>query len=405
MKTDRTSRATDRRTSATVHSLRQHNRAQALTEIVLAGSITRSEIAERAGLSLASVTKIVVDLIAEGLVSEVGSRASRGGRPIAVLSPCAEGALFIGADVGERGVAVELFDLTMTRIDREFSGGREEEDPTAISRDLTDAVAALRERNLERWPTLRGVGLGLPGVVEGLPGEGQTLYAQTLGWPAIAVSDLLALDVPVFADNGSKTLAKAEQWFGAARGVDYAAIALLGRGVGLGMVLAGEVQRGSASSASEWGHVKVASEGRWCRCGQQDCLEAYVGADAILEQWRERGGKFEGSGWRAIGQLLEADAAGDPEAAAVVNAVVFHLGRALGSIVNVANPQRVVVGGWVGLRLMEFLAARIEESARANSLARPGAQFEFFPATFGGDTVALGAAIMPLESVIAGPGT
>lgn len=310
--------------------------------------------------------------------------------------------MFIGADVGERGVAVELFDLTMTRIDREFSGGRQEEDPAAISRDLNEAVQALRSRHEDRWESLRGVGLGLPGVVEGEPGQGQMLYAQTLGWPAIAVTDLLSVDVPVYADNGSKTLAKAEQWFGAARGVDYAAIALFGRGVGLGLVIDGSVQRGSASSATEWGHTKIASAGRLCRCGQLDCLEAYLGADAILDQWRDRGGAFEGSGWRAMGQLLEADAAGNGAAGEVVDAVVFHMGRALGSIVNLANPQRVVVGGWVGQRLMEFLAERVEAAVRANSLARPGSQFELFPATFGGDTVALGAAIMPLESVIFG---
>lgn len=310
--------------------------------------------------------------------------------------------MFIGADVGERGVAVELFDLTMTRIDREFSGGREEEDPDAISRDLTDAVEALRSRHADRWSALRGIGLGLPGLVEGDPGTGQVLHAQTLGWPAIAVTDLLDVDVPVYADNGAKTLAKAEQWFGAARGVDYAAVALLGRGVGLGLVSDGQVQRGSASSATEWGHVKVATEGRMCRCGQADCLEAYVGAGAILDQWRKRGGVFEGSGWRAIGQLLDAEVGGDPAASEVVDAVVFHLGRALGSVVNLANPERVVVGGWVGLRLMEVLAPRIEASVRANSLDRPGSQFELFPATFGGDTVALGAAIMPLETVILG---
>lgn len=402
MTSDLTAGAWGRRASATVHSLRQRSRAHTLTEIVLAGSTTRSEIAERTGLSLASVTKIVVDLIAEGLVSEVGSRASRGGRPITLLSPRPEGAMFIGADVGERGVAVELFDLTMTRIDREFSGGREEEDPDAISRDLTDAVEALRSRHADRWSALRGIGLGLPGLVEGDPGTGQVLHAQTLGWPAIAVTDLLDVDVPVYADNGAKTLAKAEQWFGAARGVDYAAVALLGRGVGLGLVSDGQVQRGSASSATEWGHVKVATEGRMCRCGQADCLEAYVGAGAILDQWRKRGGVFEGSGWRAIGQLLDAEVGGDPAASEVVDAVVFHLGRALGSVVNLANPERVVVGGWVGLRLMEVLAPRIEASVRANSLDRPGSQFELFPATFGGDTVALGAAIMPLETVILG---
>jgi predicted NBD/HSP70 family sugar kinase len=398
----RGSTSTDKRESVTVQSLRQANRAQVLTEVVLAGETTRAEVAERAGLSAASVTKILADLAVEGLIVDVGMRSSRGGRPITVIAPRPEGAYFVGADVGERGVAVELFDLRMTPVDREFRGGQEQESPAAITRDLTEAVAALSERHADIWPRVRGIGLGLPGVVEGDHGDAQVLYAQSLGWDPVPVGQLVHTELPVFADNGAKTLAKAEQWFGAARDVDYALVALLGRGVGLGVVSGGAVQRGWLSSASEWGHVKVDAAGRPCRCGGVGCLEAYVGADAILEQWAERGGRFEGSGWRAIGALLDAAEAGDESAAAVVEEVVVRLGRAIGSLVNLANPQRVVVGGWVGMRLMEQLAGRIEDAARANALERLGAQFDMRRATFGGDTVALGAAIMPLEALIAG---
>jgi predicted NBD/HSP70 family sugar kinase len=398
-------RSGERRESATVQTLRQVNRAQVLTEVILAGAISRSEIAERTGLSLASVTKMLAELTGDGLVTDVGSRSSRGGRPITVMSPAKEGALFIGADVGERGVAVELFDLSMTRIDREFRGGHEEERADAIARDLTEAIAALEVRHRARWDTLRGIGLGLPGLVEGAPGPQQTLYAQTLGWDPLPVSQLVPeATVPIYADNGAKTLAKAEQWFGGARGLDYAVIALLGRGVGMGLIAGGSVLRGSASTATEWGHVKVALDGRRCRCGARGCLEAYVGADAILSQWAERGGSFEGSGWRAIGALIDAAAAGDSDAAEVVEEVVARLGQALGGMVNFANPQRVVVGGWVGLRLMETLGDRIIDATRANALARPGEQFDLVAASFGGDTVALGAAIMPLEALIEGHG-
>lgn len=385
---------------ATVTTLRERNRAKVLTQVVRAGRTTRSEIAAACGLSPASATNLVGDLIAEGLVMESGSISSRGGRPIAVLERRPEGAYLVGADVGERGVAVELFDFAMNRLDREFRGGREEEDPETIGHDLSDAISALERRNPEPWTRLAGIGLALPGIVEtDLQGR-QVLYAQSLGWPPVAIDDLVpSSSVPVFAENGAKTQAKAEQWFGAARGVEHAVVALLGRGVGLGVVSDGVLQRGSAGSASEWGHVKIARDGRRCRCGASGCVEAYVGGDAILAAWAAAGGTFEGSGWRALGQLLESS---DPAARRVVDDVVETLGMALGSLVSLTGPEKVVVGGWVGLRLMESLAARIEEAIRANALERPGSQFTLVPATFGGDTVALGAAIMPLEALISG---
>jgi predicted NBD/HSP70 family sugar kinase len=388
---------------STVTALRLRNRSAVLRHVILARRTTRADIARECGLSAASAANLVAELVAEGLVHETGSVASGGGRPIALLEPRPDGAYTIGADIGERGVAVELFDLSMTAIDREFRGGRSEEDPEAIGRDLREAVAALAERNPERWPRMLGVGLAMPGIVEGDPGQEQVLYAQNLGWPPVPIEHLLPLDVPVLAENGGKTQAKAELWFGAARGVEHAVVALLGRGVGVGIIQGGDLVGGSRSSAGEWGHTKVEKGGRLCRCGGRGCVEAYVGGAGMLEAWAERGGVFEGSGWGAIGALLEAAEAGDPGASDVVDEAIGALGRGLANLVNLMNPQRIVVGGWVGIRLMEALADRIDAAIRADSLARPGSQYELLASTFGGDTVAVGAAILPLERLLREP--
>lgn len=385
---------------ATVSDVRQRNRAQALRSVILTGQTSRAELARECGLSVASVTNLVSELISEGLIIEAGSVASSGGRPVTLLAPNPAGAYFLGADVGERGVAVELFDLSMTRVDREFRGGREGEPIEAIAADLDEALDALRSRNPLAWERMVGIGLGLPGIVESDADGRQVLYAQSLGWPPIPVADLVSHGMPVFAENGAKTQAMAELWDGAARGVDEALVVLLGRGVGLAVVSHGELTRGFTSSAGEWGHVKVVRGGRLCRCGGHGCLEAYLGADAILDQWREAGGTFEGSGWRAVGELLDST---DPVAVALVDELVATLGSALGGLVNLTNPERVVIGGWVGLRLMENLAQRIEDAARAEALVRPGSQFALAACRFGGDTVALGAAMMPLEALIAEP--
>ncbi|MGV8911803.1 MAG: ROK family transcriptional regulator [Rhodoglobus sp.] len=385
---------------ATVSDVRQRNRSQALRSVILTGETSRAAIARESGLSVASVTNLISELISEGLVMEAGSVASSGGRPVTLLAPNPSGAYFLGADVGERGVAVELFDLSMTRIDREFRGGREGEPIEAIAADLDEALNALRERNPAAWDRMVGIGLGLPGIVESDAEGRQVLYAQSLGWSPIPVADLVSHDIPVFAENGAKTQAMAELWDGAARGVNEALVVLLGRGVGLAIVSNGELARGLNSSAGEWGHVKIVRNGRLCRCGGRGCVEAYLGADSILELWRDAGGVFDGSGWGAVGQLLESH---DPVAVGVVDELIETLGSALGGLVNLTNPERVIIGGWVGLRLMEALATRMEEATRAEALARPGGQFSLHACSFGGDTVALGAAIMPLEALLAAP--
>ena len=386
--------------ASTMTSLRHRNRSLVLRRIILARETTRAKLGQVCELSPASVTKLVGELIAEGLVRENGSVSSRGGRPIALIGPRPEAAYSIGADIGERGVAVELFDLTMNRVDREFRGGREEESAETIAHDLSDALAALRERNPQAWTRLLGIGLGLPGLVETDVGGEQILYAQTLGWPPVPIDELITTDLPVFAENGAKTQAKAELWYGAAQEVEHCLVALLGRGVGLGVISDGRLTHGYASSAAEWGHTKVQRGGRPCRCGGHGCVEAYAGSDAILSAWKAQGGVFDGTGWRAIGAFLEA-AESDATAAGLRDEVVDTVAVGLANMVNLMNPQRIIVGGWVGLRLMEHLAEPLERAIRAHSLARPGAQFDLRPSTFGGDAVAMGAAIMPVEALIA----
>lgn len=386
---------------STVITLRQRNRAVVLKHVILARETTRAAIARECGLSSASAANLVSDLVAANLVEERGSVASRGGRPITLIGARADSAITIGADIGERGVAVEVFDLAMNRVDREFRGGDGLESPERIGTDLQDALVALRERNSARWPTLLGIGLGLPGVVETDPDGAQVLYAQSLGWSAVPVASLCDVGIPLLAENGAKMQTRAELWFGNARGASHALVALLGRGVGLGVVHEGQVLRSSHSSAGEWGHMVIERGGRPCRCGNRGCIEAYLGADAILDAWRATGARFEGAGWRAIGSLLGAAQQGDPVASALVNDVVDCLGAALGGMVNLTGPERIVLGGWVGLRLMESLSDRIDASIRKHSLARPGSQFELLVAAFGGDSVAVGSALLPLEALIA----
>lgn len=392
--------------ATTTKELRLQNRATVLQEIVLRGSVTRGELANVTRLSAATVANVVVGLIDEGLVREDGTQPSRGGRPSAVLTVKADGAAMLGADVGERGVAVELFDLSMRLLDREFSEVPDREaDPGQIRTALDAAVTAILARNADVGPRVIGLGLGLPGIVENADaGPDALLYAQSLGWDEVRVGDLVdARGLPVSAENGAKTLATAERWFGALRGVDDALVALLGRGVGLAILSEGRLTRGSRSSAGEWGHTRVGLDGPECRCGAHGCLEAYVGAHAILERWRDLGAVVEGEGWRALSALFDAAGAGDSVARRAVDETLDVLGVALANLVNLTNPSTVLVGGWVGLLIMASEAERLEMRIRDAALRRPGTQFDLGLCRFEGDSVSMGAALLPLQQLILRP--
>ncbi|WP_203453450.1 ROK family transcriptional regulator [Jiangella aurantiaca] len=393
---------------STVRDLRRSNRARAFRSIVLAGETTRAEIAASCGLSTATITNVVTDLIADGLVEEVGSVPSNGGRPIARLSPRPQGAYLIGADVGENGVLVELFDLSLSTVDRVFTElPTNVASPADVGRSLTDAVETILGRRPDIRDRVMGMGLGVPGLVERTDGR-TTIYAQNLGWAPTDVNDLVTIpDLPVQADNGAKTLTMAEQWFGAARGVDDCVVVLVGRGIGAGIISDSRLLRGRASSAGEFGHTKISVGGPVCSCGGRGCIEAHAGGGSLVARWREvaaaSGDHLDDLGdEEALARLLEAAADGAEAAAAIVDEAVDRLGIGLANLVNLTNPEKIILGGWAGMPLQTARGPQLTEAIRRHSLARPGEQFTLEPAAMGGDAVALGAALLSLEQLIEG---
>jgi predicted NBD/HSP70 family sugar kinase len=382
--------------------LRERNRARVLRHILRAGVTTRARIAEECNISAASAANVVSDLMQEGLVEESGMLPSAGGRPIAQISTVPSSAHAIGVVVGEHGVTVELFDLAFTPLDRVFTSiADRRSNPGPVADAVLKGVSLMREKHPEVESTLLGVGLGLPGIIDLDEADGPVIYAQTLGWPPVRLSDLFAgSDLRIFADNGAKALTMSEQWFGAAQGVENGIVALIGRGIGVGVISGGRLLRGASSSAGEWGHTKVSLGGPACRCGARGCLEAYVGGEAILRRWNEAGAGFEGTEEAALTELIKRADDGDATATTVLDETLEILGVGLGNLVNLFNPERIVIGAWAGEQLVSARRSELEERVRANSLDRPGRQFELVRCKLGDDSIPLGAALLPIEQLI-----
>ncbi len=254
----------------------------------------------------------------------------------------------------------------------------------------------LRDSGIDRNAIL-GVGVGVPGIIE--QGPEVLVHGQTYGWDAVPLERLLRAhtDLPLRFDNGAKTMGQAELWFGAGKGARNAVVILIGSGVGASLISGGATYQGATSSAAEFGHVTVVVGGRKCRCGSTGCLEAYAGAEAILERYGRPMAVDDQE--LALAELI--DAAGtSPLAAAILSETAEYLGAGIGTLINLFNPERVVLGGWAGLLLGGRLLPDIRESARQHSLRHPFAATTIELGRLGPGVVALGAATLPLESFL-----
>ncbi|MFF7141033.1 MULTISPECIES: ROK family transcriptional regulator [Streptomyces] len=399
------------RNGRTVRDLRRANRAEVLRRLYFDGPMSRFELGPATGLSSGSISNVVAELVAEGLVEEAGSVDSDGGRPRTLLRVAPTSGHMIGVDVGETRVRVELFDLTLTELARtERPLEHQRYDVEVVVGHIRDGIAEVLATADIAPERLLGVGIGVPGIVARTPDRGAVVHGQTIGWDAVPVESLLRAtcrlpeSVPFFIDNGAKTLGQAEMWFGAGRGAHNAVVVLFGSGVGACLV----TEEVGSGRAVEWGHLTVRVRGRRCRCGALGCLEAYAGAEALLGRWREQGGRppRDADEETALTALLAAayppeGAEADPVAQAVVEETAEYLGAGLSDLINLFQPERILIGGWAGLQLGSRFLSVVRRYATSYALRYPADRVSIDLGRLGPDAVTVGAAILPLADFFA----
>jgi predicted NBD/HSP70 family sugar kinase len=391
------------RKRGTVRDLRRENRAAVLWSLYLSQARSRHELSATTGLSAAAVTNVVRELIDEGIVLETGPAESEGGRPRTMLGMNPEYGYVIGVDVGETRTRIGLFDLTMTeraKAEYPLDQAAEHDVGVVVGQIAAGLSTVLADSGLAAGAIL-GVGVGVPGIIE--RGPEVLVHGQTYGWDAVPLGRLLRArtDLPLRFDNGAKTMGQAELWFGAGRGARNAVMVLIGSGVGASLISGGSIYHGATSSAAEFGHVTVAVGGRDCRCGAAGCLEAYAGAAAILERYGLP--MTAGDQELALAELV--DAAGtSADAAVILDETARYLGAGIGTLINLFNPERIILGGWAGLRLGAGLLPEIRESAKQHSLHHLYTATTIGLGQLGPGAVALGAATLPMETFLNGSG-
>lgn len=384
--------------------LKEINRARALDILLEARIISRPQLATRTGLSRATIAILIDELLQAGLVHERGLGDSGGGRPPVLIEFNPEAALALGARLRDH-----RWGIVLTNLDAEVV--RHLETPLSDLSSAT-AIAALQTGvaeitdGVDRARLLPAIGLGTPGLVDMASGVVKT--AVDVGWFDVPIRAMAeeALGMGVYVANRGKVGALAELWCGREQNVQNLIYIAIGTGVAAGVVIQGQLYMGANSSAGELGHVTVLPDGPLCACGNRGCLQALASGPAIANRARAQLRSnpdslllklADGHPERIMADtVFHAAQQGDGLACDVVEETATYLGIAVANLINLFNPELIVLGGPVGQNghvLLEPLRAEVQRRA----MAYPLAAARIVASTLGPDAGAIGAAVLVLQ--------
>jgi predicted NBD/HSP70 family sugar kinase len=327
-----------------LRSLRERNRLQVLEVVRGSGSVSRADIARRTGLARSTVSTLVNELLGAGLLVERGAPEDGNttqGRPPVLLSFDPGAGAVIGMHFDHPVLRVAVADLGYTIL-------AEATVPVDVDHDAQDSLDAavalidevLVKSGVER-ERLLGAGAALAGPIDSATG---TVGSSAIlpGWVGLSLAQELEarLGLPVHVDNDANVGALAESVLGVGRGVSEMAYIMLGSGIGAGLIIGGQVYRGSGGTAGEIGHVLVDEHGPLCRCGNRGCLETYAGADALLDLLRRQHGDE-----LTVDGLVQLARDGDAACQRVIADAARIVGVAAATLCNQLNPELIVIGG------------------------------------------------------------
>jgi predicted NBD/HSP70 family sugar kinase len=337
-------RAVGQLRTGSLESLRERNRLRVVDALRQRGAISRSDIARQTGLSRSTVSSLVSDLQAEGLVVErevaTTPRGPEGGRPPVLIALDQSAGALLGIDFGHRHVRVAVADLSFTVL----AESQAEIDVDAAGSEALDLAAGLAEQLLDEAGVPRsrvlGAGMGLPGPIDRQSGLVHSrAIIPSLDGIDTAVEMEMRLRMPVHLDNDANVGALGEATFGAGKGVEVLAYLRLSAGIGAGLIIGGRPFRGARGIAGEIGHVLVDPQGPICRCGNRGCLETFASPPALCELLRRSHGPM------TVPRLLALAAEGDAGVRRAVHDAGRVVGRAVADLCNFINPDLVIVGG------------------------------------------------------------
>jgi predicted NBD/HSP70 family sugar kinase len=339
--------------------IREINRFNILNAIRNAGAISRVELAELTGQSRAAVTNITARLLEEGLITTkdtveraegARTRSRARGRRRVCLAINPQAAYVVGVKLSSFRVSVAVTDMQAEVLSHVIVPVRTKERSVEFVADLIeDGIRHCVSEVGLQLEGISGIGIGLPGFIDSHSGSCFWTPLYTDG--KLPLPELLEsrFEIPTYIENDTNTVTLAHQWFGEGRGHDNFLVVTIEDGVGMGIVVNGQLYRGARGFAAEFGHVVLDSRGQPCRCGKRGCIEAYVSNFSIVaaaqraidaDRWH-----WPGEGELNYDAVIAAAEAGDSTPREILAQAGSYLGQGIAGLVQLFNPSRIILSG------------------------------------------------------------
>jgi glucokinase-like ROK family protein len=374
---------------------RKHNSSIILNLLRLEGALSRATLAKRIGLTRSTVSRIVNELIDDDLVMEMKLSQGKNGRPGMLLELNPKGGSAIGIEIGVNFITIMLTDFKANVIWRkratlsdDASSDEYLEKAEQLAREASDIAQARHLRKM-------GIGVGVWGLVD--YNKGVIRFAPNLKWRDIPLQQNWEkkFRVPVYLENDANASALGEYYFGAGRNIENFLYMSMDIGVGGGIISGGKLFRGSSGYAGEIGHMMIDPHGELCSCGKVGCLETKVGRRVIIQHYQARTRKSS----IALEEIIQRGKEGEEDAIEIFEEVAEALGLGIGNLVNIFNPQRIILGWSLG-QAYELLLPTLQKTIQKNSLSDPLAKMDVVPYTNGADDCLLGCIALVLDEII-----
>ena len=377
--------------------------------------LSRVEIAGLTGLSPQTVSNICRRLLETGLVEEAGKRVVGPGKPRTLLRLAPRGRFAVGVHLDPALMTFVVLDLVGRPVARSVKPLRPGLGPEQVLGEVAQEVAALVAASGVDLDRIVGLGVAAPGPVDATTGT--LMRPPNLpGWDRVAIRDVLAeaTGLSVLLDKDVVAAVVAELWSGAIGGPGSAAFFYIGTGVGAGLVLHGEVHRGTSGNAGEMGHLITGPDGPPCSCGQRGCVGEVCSPRTVVETARRRGidaldaaldataTPGEDADHRdvvgdALGRLCALAAEGNPVATELLEDMATRFAKSAVDVVNLLDINQVVFGGPLWEHLAPVFLRVVPEIVRAQAVASTIHPITVRGTSVGADVAAVGAACLVLD--------
>ena len=354
--------------------------------------------------SAPAISKAINELVAEGMVIEQGQAPSSGGRRAQTYSLKPDAMYILAVAMDQLSTRIQLFDLLNKPVAKQLNVTLELlNNPESLSSLASHINNYITSTGIDPDKVI-GTGIGMPGFVNVKKGINYT-YLES-GEQTLTEYLLEVTGIPAYIDNDSSLIALSEQKFGSTRSQDNVMVINLGWGIGLGMIVGGEIFRGNNGFAGELSHIPILEEGTLCVCGKRGCLEAEASMLVVAKKAKQ--GVSEGrvstlemmkdaSPEKMGDAMFEAAGNGDQFAIDLLSEAGYKIGKALAILIHIMNPETVILSGR-GAKVGKILLAPIQQAINKYCIPRLAASTNVLISELGHDSQIIGAAVLVMEN-------